>query len=130
MEALLRDAEFQRRAGAPRRIVVDALRRAVAETRQHLLEGTSCGTDEEYLRRQILGKAGERIREAMAPHYRRVVNATGVILHTALGRAVLPARAIRQISQELAGYSLLQADIATGERPRNGTDGSSGSSGN
>ena len=45
-----------------------------------------------------------------------MINATGVILHTALGRAVLPQKAVRQIVDELSGYSLLQADPETGRR--------------
>jgi L-seryl-tRNA(Ser) seleniumtransferase len=52
----------------------------------------------------------------MAPHYRKVINATGIILHTALGRAVVPRRAIEQIENELSGYSLVQADIESGQR--------------
>jgi L-seryl-tRNA(Ser) seleniumtransferase len=52
----------------------------------------------------------------MAPHYRKVINATGIILHTALGRAVVPRRAIEQIEDELSGYSLVQADIESGQR--------------
>ncbi len=47
-----------------------------------------------------------------------MINATGIILHTALGRAVLPAKALRQIEAELSGYSLLQADIDSGQRSR------------
>jgi L-seryl-tRNA(Ser) seleniumtransferase len=54
----------------------------------------------------------------VGPYYRRVINATGIILHTALGRAALPAKAIRQIRTELGGYSLLQADPATGLRTK------------
>jgi L-seryl-tRNA(Ser) seleniumtransferase len=66
----------------------------------------------------ILDDVEWRIRAALDPHYRKVVNATGIILHTALGRAVLPQRAVRQIAAELSGYSLLQADPATGQRSR------------
>jgi len=54
----------------------------------------------------------------MRPYYRRVVNATGIILHTGLGRAVLPSQALRQIQDELSGYSLLQADTETGKRSK------------
>jgi L-seryl-tRNA(Ser) seleniumtransferase len=54
----------------------------------------------------------------MQPHYRRVINATGIILHTGLGRAVLPAQALRQIQNELSGYSLLQSDTETGKRSK------------
>ena len=52
------------------------------------------------------------------PYYRRAVNATGIILHTGLGRAVLSARALEQIQQTLQSYSLLQVDRQTGKRSR------------
>ena len=52
----------------------------------------------------------------MGPHYRKVINAAGIILHTALGRAVLPAAALDQIQQQLTGYSLLQAELDSGAR--------------
>ncbi len=68
--------------------------------------------------RAILADAQARVGRAVGPHYRRVINATGIILHTALGRAVLPAIAIGQIQAELSGYSLLQADVETGQRSR------------
>lgn len=48
----------------------------------------------------------------------RVINATGVVLHTNLGRAVLPAAALRALQTELRGYSLLEADRASGRRSR------------
>lgn len=47
-----------------------------------------------------------------------MINATGIVLHTGLGRAVLPPAAHRQIQEQLGGYSLLQVDIGTGERSR------------
>ena len=53
---------------------------------------------------------------ASQPHYRKAINATGVILHTGLGRAVLAREVIDQIATELAGYSLLQIDLETGQR--------------
>jgi L-seryl-tRNA(Ser) seleniumtransferase len=68
------------------------------------------------IRETILARAVAALRAATAPHYCRVINATGIILHTALGRAPLPRPAVRQIHEELCGYSLLQADPATGQR--------------
>jgi L-seryl-tRNA(Ser) seleniumtransferase len=59
-----------------------------------------------------------RIKAIVKPYYRKVINATGIILHTGLGRAVLPAAALRQIQDELSGYSLLQVDIETGKRSK------------
>ena len=72
----------------------------------------------EQIRQAVLNRAQDAILAASAPHYRKVINATGIILHTALGRAVLPANAIRQITQELTGYSLLQADVDSGARSK------------
>jgi L-seryl-tRNA(Ser) seleniumtransferase len=47
---------------------------------------------------------------------RRLINATGVILHTGLGRAMLPAAALLDIAAELRGYCNVELDLETGER--------------
>ena len=119
VEILLEEAESQGwTVGVPRRILVDCVRAAVDQARKHMLEVTDGNADVEALRESILADARQRVLSAVGPHYRKVINATGIILHTALGRAVLPANALRQIETELSGYSLLQADIATGERSK------------
>ncbi len=105
-------------ASAPRPILVDAVRQAVEAARQRLLAEAEAETSEEALRADILADARRRLRDLAGPHFRRVINATGIILHTALGRAVLPQKARDQIANELAGYSLLQADPETGRRSR------------
>ena len=60
--------------------------------------GRPSGADRERPAQTILADARQRVRAAAGPHYRKVINATGIILHTALGRAVLPAKAMRQIA--------------------------------
>ena len=57
-------------------------------------------------------------RRETAP--RRVVNATGVLLHTNLGRAPLPALSLERIAAVASGYSSLEYDVETGERSRRG----------
>lgn len=52
---------------------------------------------------------------------RRLVNATGVVLHTNLGRAPLPAASLANVSAVLAGYSSLEFDVESGERRRRGS---------
>jgi L-seryl-tRNA(Ser) seleniumtransferase len=64
----------------------------------------------------ILAAVQERLAARRAPRLCRVVNATGVILHTGLGRAVLPKAALDSIAAEQKGYSLLEVERASGER--------------
>jgi L-seryl-tRNA(Ser) seleniumtransferase len=117
VEALLNDPEVRRFAeGVPRQLVVGAVRASVEETRRRLLAAAGTDADGSALRREILDCARRRLQSAIGPHYRKVINATGIILHTALGRAVLPERAIRQIAEQVSGYSLVQADVETGAR--------------
>ena len=127
VDQLLQDAAVARLAkGVPRRIVVECVREAVEHARDLLLSpgpgcGPGCGpdtADPAVLRARIVFDACRRIRSAAGPHYRRVINATGIILHTGLGRAVLAAEALDQIHEQLGGYSLLQADVETGERDK------------
>jgi len=50
----------------------------------------------------------------------RVVNATGVLLHTNLGRAPLPAASVERVAEVARGYSSLEWDAGSGERARRG----------
>jgi L-seryl-tRNA(Ser) seleniumtransferase len=117
VEALLQSGDLKGRADVPRRLLVEAVRNAIDETRALLARGCGPG-DEAAVRAMILERAEVRLRQAVGPFYRRAVNATGIILHTGLGRAVLPACALDRIARPLAGYSLLQVDLDTGKRSR------------
>jgi len=59
----------------------------------------------------LLERAGERLRESFRPPLRRVINATGVVLHTNLGRAPLPAQALEAAAKLLSGYVDLELDL-------------------
>jgi L-seryl-tRNA(Ser) seleniumtransferase len=90
-------------ANFPRSLVVAETRRALEDARSEILSGRTVGTALEA-----------RIRDALAalerPALRRVINATGVVLHTNLGRAPLPA------FEAARGYSNLEYDLARGRR--------------
>ena len=119
VEIVLQEAELgQVAAGVPRKILVDSVRAAIDEIRAEFLTQSTDELDEEAIRREVLARTRRRVEHSTGPYYRKVVNATGIILHTALGRAVLPAKARRQIEQELSGYSLLQADLDSGQRSK------------
>ena len=117
VDALLKDPDLQSCAAElGRQVVANSIRQAIEEVRELILAEAPAETDEDAIRRKIIAGARHRLKAISRPHYRKVINATGIILHTALGRAVLPAQALRQIQDELSGYSLLQADTETGKR--------------
>ncbi|MHC4216404.1 MAG: L-seryl-tRNA(Sec) selenium transferase [Planctomycetota bacterium] len=105
-------------AGIPRAVLVDSIRRAIDRMRKALTDADTGEIDKQGIYRTIVSDSKCLIAEAMRPYYRRVVNATGIILHTGLGRAVLADKALKQIEDELSGYSLLQVDAGTGKRSK------------
>ena len=110
VSALLESAAVGRlMAQAPRAVVVDAVRDAVARAREDP-NAAPRGEDEWAL---AIGDAlAARSRRSLRP----VFNATGVVLHTNLGRAPLARAAIEAIAATAAGYSNLEYDIERGER--------------
>jgi L-seryl-tRNA(Ser) seleniumtransferase len=97
-------AELVKEFGRTR--VVEALRRQVAAER---------GAGGEVLDSDRLLRVGTTLRAAVAPKLRGVINASGVILHTNLGRAPLSRAAIDALAVA-AGYSNLELDLESGRR--------------
>ena len=119
VDAVLREPELETLAAEHgRKMVTDAVRDAMEEIRRQLLAQSMPDADEATILRQVVAAARRRIEFLIRPYYCRAVNATGIILHTGLGRALLSARAIEQVQSTLRGYSLLQVDRATGKRSR------------
>jgi L-seryl-tRNA(Ser) seleniumtransferase len=119
IDALVKESCLESyRARLGRKTVVNLIREAVDEIRNLLVAGEVSEMDDNAIRERILDGTKHRLDAILEPHYRRVINATGIILHTGLGRAVLPAASLRQIQDELSGYSLLQVDIETGKRSK------------
>ena len=119
VDALLKDPDLQSCATElGRQVVANSIRHAIEEVRELILAEAPAETDEDAIRRKIIAGAKHCLKAISRPHYRKVINATGIILHTALGRAVLPAQALRQIQDELSGYSLLQTNTETGKRSK------------
>lgn len=95
---------------------VTALARSViAEARSAALAGAEPATLAEVVAR-VRERAEVRLRAGLTP----VVNATGVILHTNLGRAPLPRASIERIVATAGRYSTLELDLSTGVRTRRG----------
>jgi L-seryl-tRNA(Ser) seleniumtransferase len=96
---------------------LDALRAAADAVRQAIARGDASLTDTtvlDHLESRARAHLDDRFRPSLAP----VINATGVALHTNLGRAPLAAAAIDRIAAIARGYSTLEYDLARGARGR------------
>ena len=96
--------------------VTDAARAVLARLRNEIASGL---LDEAALRLAVQGIVGGiegQLRQALGHSLRSVINATGVILHTNLGRAPLAEAALTHIRETAGGFSNLEFDIAAGER--------------
>ncbi len=94
-----------------RDLLVQALRDLLEEARAGIRAGTE-PPDVPHL----IEKARERLEMAFRPSLRPVINATGVIIHTNLGRAPLSDEALRAVLQVAGGYSNLEFRLEEGTR--------------
>lgn len=92
--------------------VRDALRAALEAARQAILNGQSVIPDEQTL----WDTAARHLSVEFSPSLYPVINASGVIIHTNLGRAPLSERARRAMAEVAAGYCNLEYDLPAGER--------------
>src|SRR5580658_10080598 len=96
--------------------VADAVRAALSRLREEISSGL---LDERGLDLALSGMSGaveQQLRRALGYSLHAVINATGVILHTNLGRAPLPQAALEHIRETSATYSNLEFDVGAGER--------------
>jgi L-seryl-tRNA(Ser) seleniumtransferase len=96
-------------------VVADALRAAVERHREMIQAGEFSGS---ALDKSVMRMAEEIIMRQSRPALRRVINATGIVLHTGLGRAPLSDAAIEAIREGAGGYCNLELDLDSGERGR------------
>jgi L-seryl-tRNA(Ser) seleniumtransferase len=118
VDALLARPAVQRLAERlPRELVVDAVRAALQQARAAILSGRELPSDSAGLSQQWLEeRAIEELDRRLSPSLRPVINATGVVLHTNLGRAPLGARVLQQVAHVGAGYCNLEFDLEQRER--------------
>ncbi|HHW06771.1 MAG TPA: L-seryl-tRNA(Sec) selenium transferase [Clostridia bacterium] len=99
----------------PRKVLVEQVRAAIGHLRQQVLGGKAL-SPEELSPEQVAWRAVRGAEAFLKPRLRPVINATGVVLHTNLGRAVLSEDARQALWQVTGGYSNLELDLTTGER--------------
>lgn len=102
--------------GAPRWALLDAVRATLKHRRELLANldepGEDTGADRPAIARQVLAE----LHKSPAANLRRVINASGIIVHTNLGRAPLAPEALEQIERVARGYSNLEYTLDSGER--------------
>jgi len=89
-------------------LAVDAARTVIDRAREEIRAGADPG--------DLAARLQAELRAARAPSLRRVLNATGVVVHTNLGRAPLAAEALAQVVEASRGYSNLELDLSSGTR--------------
>jgi len=102
----------------PRQVVVDAVRTVLEELREAILSskdpaelaGLELGPED------LVPLITDLVREVMQPHLKRVINATGVVIHTNLGRSILAPEAVDALMAVAGGYSNLEFNLKLGER--------------
>jgi L-seryl-tRNA(Ser) seleniumtransferase len=109
LPAVGRLVQDPRLADLPAPLVVEAARAVVADLRGRLLAGEPLPDD-------VVAQVRARAEARGALRLRRVINATGVVLHTNLGRAPLGARAAAAVAAVAQGYSNAELDLETGLR--------------
>ncbi len=98
--------ELARAIGDP--LAVEAARAVLDHAREEIRAGADPG--------DLQARVRDELNATRAPSLRRVLNATGVIVHTNLGRAPLAAEAIARVVEAARGYSNLELDLRTGTR--------------
>jgi L-seryl-tRNA(Ser) seleniumtransferase len=96
--------------------VADAARRAADDLRAQVAAGGDAPASESEVLHSLERAIAARVGASLAPSLMRVINATGVILHTNLGRAPLAADALAHASGIGSGYSNLEYDLDAGTR--------------
>ena len=98
----------ERLAGEPHELAATAARTTLDRAREEIRAGRDPGP--------LVEAVLEELAAARRPRLRRVLNATGVLVHTNLGRAPLAEEAIARVVEVAEGYSTLEYDLERGER--------------
>ncbi|MBE7721984.1 L-seryl-tRNA(Sec) selenium transferase [Lacrimispora indolis] len=112
VDEMMRSMALEGITDAPAVLIKLACQKEIQLERQKILSGESCQLSKDELIRRIKAE----IERQNQPHLRRVVNGTGIVLHTNLGRARL-SQTVSESMKEISGsYSNLEYHLETGER--------------
>ncbi len=116
-EVLERDGAKELVGRYPRAAVVKAIQTVLDEYRKRVLshDFSDSGASQPILDLSAIFLE-EKVEQLTKPRLRKVINATGVVIHTNLGRSLLAEEAVEAIAEVSRSYSNLELDLATGQR--------------
>jgi len=99
----------------PRTLVIKAVHQVLDEVRARIRDG-ELSAESQLSLESVSALVVEKLKEISLPSLRPVINATGVVVHTNLGRSILTDKALRQFKAIAGGYSNLEYDLDQGKR--------------
>lgn len=99
-----------------RETIVCAVRAVIDSVRAEIVQGTCSDPEKAVEPSAIAERAAADLDRKFAPSIHYVINATGIILHTGLGRAMMPVEAAEAVANVVVGYCNLAADAEKGQR--------------
>ncbi len=113
VDSLLKERNLLNALGdRPRYFLVKAARDTLEEVRNEIKAGRS----KKINREEIIHRVEKKLRTLLKPKLHRVINATGVVLHTNLGRAPISEKVAEHLKEIITGYSNLEYDLEEGRR--------------
>jgi L-seryl-tRNA(Ser) seleniumtransferase len=103
-------------AGIPRSVVLNSIRTVLSQLRSRIIENDHGLTDVDLPDAAVLEKVRRSARTAMTLNLKKVVNATGIVVHTNLGRSLLAPEVIENVGRISGHYSNLEYDLRLGKR--------------
>lgn len=100
---------------APVRVIKKVVRELLEDVRGTILSGKDCSAVD-LAKQQLLSRFDRRLGLLMKSNFRPVINGTGVVVHTNMGRSLLPEVAMKNIQAAGSRYSNLEFDLDTGKR--------------
>jgi len=113
VDKILKDASFHRFKHIRNDIIVNHIQKELESLRSGIREGKICKIPQD-----LIWNIAVRLEEKLKPFTARVVNGTGVVLNTGLGRAPFSENAVKAAENILQGYCSLEVDVKSGKRGR------------
>jgi len=100
----------------PKTVTVKSIRRTIETLRSEIIENKIDILEDDLKESNIIERVIKDIEAEMTPNLLRVINGTGVVIHTNLGRSILPKEALENIAEISGNYSNLEFDLSSGGR--------------